>query len=110
MLPLRQLNTWGLCACAKSPAASGTATGQSTEGEHFETEGQLPHSGAIAGREPANSCGFADLLKESYGARIWALFGENGKEVEKGNRRKRRKGNENYLKNDGIEMWILPPL
>lgn len=74
---------------------------ESIEGEHFETEGQLPHSGAIAGREPANSCGFVDLLQEPYGAGIWPLFGESGK----GNRR--RKGNEDYLEHNRIETWIF---
>lgn len=50
------------------------------------------------------------FLKSPVGLESGHCLGENGKEVEKGNRRKRRKGNENYLKNDGIEMWILPPL
>lgn len=102
-LPLRLFNTWGLCAGAKSPAVSGTATGQPTEGERFETEGQLPHFGGISGREPANSCGFVDLLRESYGAGIWPLFGERWQGLEKENRT-RKKENETYLENNTLEM------
>lgn len=109
-LPLRLLNTWGLCARAKSPAGSGTATGRPTKGEHLEWGGQLPDAGTIAGIVPENSCGFVDLIQESFGAGSWPLFGEKEKELEKGTRRRRRKGNENYLENYRIEMWILPPL
>ena len=82
---------------------SGTAKGQPTEGEHFETEGQLPHSGGISGREPANSCGFVDLLQESYGAGIWPLFGERWQGLFKGNRR-RKEENEICLENNTLEM------
>lgn len=39
---LRLFNTRGLCACAKSPAVSGTAMGQPTKGKRFETDRQLP--------------------------------------------------------------------
>lgn len=86
MLPLRQLNTWGLCACAKSPAASGTATGRSTEGEHFETEGQLPHSGAIAGREPAKQIVVALLtsLKSPMGLESGHCLGRMERRWKKG--------------------------